>query len=150
MCLLQNFVLIIINLLLKALQKHIHVAVRDALWLCSNNCVLSLASLICLVPIQFMVQHLFYCLTNISKCYVFLSNFEVKYMVTFKRIFTCIGIQPTWAGLYQHHYVLTLELGSFKNKFKKMFIIIWFAIWRLNKYIWYGKGFLKSRRPPKV
>ncbi len=32
-----------------------------------------------------------------------------------------------------------------------IFIInIWFAIWRLNKYILYGKGFLKARMPPKV
>ncbi len=31
-----------------------------------------------------------------------------------------------------------------------IFINIWFALRRLNKYIFYGKGFLKARRPPKV
>ncbi len=40
------------------------------------------------------------------------------------------------------------------NTLKKIFIIfiinIRFAIRRLNKYIIYGKGFLKAPRPPKV
>ncbi len=31
-----------------------------------------------------------------------------------------------------------------------IFINIWFAIWRLNKYILYGKDFLKASRPSKV
>ncbi len=32
---------------------------------------------------------------------------------------------------------------------KNLFINIWFVIQRLNKYILYGKGFLKAHRPPK-
>ncbi len=41
-------------------------------------------------------------------------------------------------------------LGGSKVHKVFIFINIWFAIKRLNKYILYDKGFLKARRPPKV
>ncbi len=37
-----------------------------------------------------------------------------------------------------------------ESEFESIFINIWFAIQRLNKYILYDKGFLKARKPPKV
>ncbi len=42
-----------------------------------------------------------------------------------------------------------LYVFFFLNIFIILSLIILFAIWRLNKYILYGKGFLKAHKPPK-
>ncbi len=52
----------------------------------------------------------------------------------------------TWRLMALNHVPKTGEFVSIRNEI----INIWFSIRRLNKYILYGNGFLKARRPPKV
>ncbi len=56
------------------------------------------------------------------------------------------------AGTWHNNLDIRLSL-SFNSEDMVFFcccFLIWFAIRKLNKYILYGKGFLKARRPPKV
>ncbi len=48
------------------------------------------------------------------------------------------------------YFVTALMVDNRYPVKKNMLINTWFAIRRLNKYIFYGKGFLKAHRPPKV
>ncbi len=77
-----------------------------------------------------------------------LVGFQATSLSTFGLVWC--SLEPNLWGMASHTNQSTVSLNIFIIFINIVFINIWFAIRRLNKYILYRKGFLKACRPPNL